>query len=50
MEIKDWQDEWRTPVLTQEMPTGTEADVGKFKTPVGDKSAPKKPNPSQKLT
>jgi hypothetical protein len=50
MEIKDWQDDWRVPVLTQEMPTGKEADAGKDQTPVGDKVVPKKPKPSQKPT
>jgi hypothetical protein len=48
MAIKDWQDDWRVPVLTQEMPIGKEIDRGKDQTPVGDKVAPKKPNSSQK--
>jgi hypothetical protein len=49
MEIRDWQDDWRIPVLTQEMPTGMETDAGKVQTPVGDKVALKKPKPSQNL-
>jgi hypothetical protein len=32
------------------MPTGKEADAGKYQTLVGDKYVPKKPNLSQKLT
>jgi hypothetical protein len=50
MAIKDWQDDWRVPVPTQEMPTDKEVEAGKDQTPFGDKVAPKKPNPSQKPT
>jgi len=50
MAIKDWQDEWRVPVLTQEMSTDKEVDVGKEQTLVRDKMIPKKPNPGQNLT
>jgi hypothetical protein len=32
------------------MPTGKEADAGKFQTLSEDKATPKKTNPSQKLT
>jgi hypothetical protein len=50
MAIKDWKDDWRVPVLNQEMSTDKEADAGKEQTPVGDKKMPKKPNPGQKPT
>jgi hypothetical protein len=48
MTIKDWQDDWKIPVLTQEIPTGKEVDAEQYQTPVVDKFAPKKPNPSHK--
>jgi hypothetical protein len=45
MAIKDWQDDWRVPVLNQEMSTDKEVDAGKEQTPAGDKNTPKNPNP-----
>jgi hypothetical protein len=48
MTIRDWKDDWRVPVLTQDIPTGKEADAGQVETYVRDKAVPKKPNPSQK--
>jgi hypothetical protein len=48
VDIKDWQDEWRVPVLIQEMSMDKEVDVGQEQTPFGDKMTPKKPNPGQK--
>jgi hypothetical protein len=50
MAIKDCQDDWRVPVLTQEMPIYKEAEAGKEQTPAGNKAPPKKPKQSQKLT
>jgi hypothetical protein len=46
MAIKDLQDDWRVPVLIQEMPIDKEVDAGKEQTHVGDTFSPKKPNPS----
>jgi hypothetical protein len=40
MAIKDWQDDWRVPILNQEMSTDKEAEAGKEKTHVGDKMVP----------
>jgi hypothetical protein len=48
MAIKDWQDDWRVPVLNQEMSMDKEVDAGQEQTPAGDKMMPKKPNPGQK--
>jgi hypothetical protein len=48
MAMRDWHDDWRIPVLTQEVPKGTEVDAGSTKTPAGDKVVPKKMKPSQK--
>jgi hypothetical protein len=47
MTIKDWQDDWRIPVLNQEIPASKEAYACQVQTPIGDKDAPKKPKPSQ---
>jgi hypothetical protein len=48
MAMRDWLDNWKIPVLNQEVPKGTEVDAGKTKTPAGDKVAPKRPKPTQK--
>jgi hypothetical protein len=50
MAIKDWQDDWRVPVLTQDMPTYKEAEAGKDQTLAGNKATPKNPKLSQKPT
>lgn len=49
MDMRDWKYDWRIPVLTQEVPKGTEADPGSTKIPTGAKVAPEKLKPSQKL-
>jgi hypothetical protein len=46
MAMRDWHNDWRIPVLTQEFPKGTEVDAGSTKTPAGDKVVPKNPKPS----
>jgi hypothetical protein len=43
MTIKDWQDDWRVPVLNQDMSTDKEVDAGKEKTP-------KKPKCNEEIT
>jgi hypothetical protein len=50
MTMRDWHDDWKILVLTQEVPKGTEVDVGKTKTPAGDKVAPKRSKPTWKPT
>lgn len=50
MAMRDWHNDWKIPVLTQEVPKSTEVDAGQTKTPAGDKIAPKKPKPTQKST
>jgi hypothetical protein len=50
MAIKDWQDDWRVPILIQEMSTDKEADAKQEQTPAGDKTMPKNPKPSHKPT
>jgi hypothetical protein len=47
MTIKDWDDDWRIPVLNQEMPIGMEEGVGQGQTPVEDIKIPKKPRIGQ---
>jgi hypothetical protein len=47
MAIKDWDDDWRIPVLNQEMPTGMEEEVGQGQTPVEEITVPKKPRTGQ---
>jgi hypothetical protein len=42
MEMHDWKDDWKIPVIAKEVPTGKEVEVGGSKTPVGDSVAPKK--------
>jgi hypothetical protein len=49
MAMKNWQDDWRVTFLTQEIPTGKEANAGQDQTHVRDKVAPKNPKPIQKL-
>jgi hypothetical protein len=43
MVIKDWHEEWRISDLNREMLMDKEAEAGKEQTPIGDKTAPKKP-------
>jgi hypothetical protein len=50
MAIKDWQDDWRVPILIQEMFMDKEVDAEQEQTPTGDKTTPKNPKPSHKLT
>jgi hypothetical protein len=48
MAMRYWHDDdWKIPVLTQEVPKGMEVDVGSTKTPAGDKVMPKKTKPTQ---
>jgi hypothetical protein len=42
MTIKDWDDDWRIPVLNQEIPVEKEAKEEQEKTPAEDKMVPKK--------
>ena len=46
MAMRNWHDDWRISVLTQEFPQGTEVDGGSTKTPAGDKVVPKNLKPS----
>jgi hypothetical protein len=48
MAMRDWPDDWKIPVLDQEVPQGTEVDAGQAKTPAGDKVVPKNLKPTQK--
>jgi hypothetical protein len=41
MEMRDWQDDWKIPVITKDMPKGKEVEAGSSKTPAGDNIAPK---------
>jgi hypothetical protein len=54
MEMRDWQDDWKIPVITKEIPKGKEVEVGSSKTHVRDNVARKKPTqhgkPNQKPT
>jgi hypothetical protein len=36
MEIRDWKDDWKIPVITKEIPKGKEVEAGSSKTPAGD--------------
>jgi hypothetical protein len=48
MAIKDWDDNWRIPVLNREMPTEMEEEeVGQGQTPVEEITVPKKPRTGQ---
>jgi hypothetical protein len=49
MAMRDWTDNWKIPFLHQEVPKGTKVDVGKTKTPTGDKATPKRLKPTQNL-
>jgi hypothetical protein len=49
MDMRDWKYDWHAPVLTPEVPKGTEANPGSTKIPTGAKVVPKKLKPSQKL-
>jgi hypothetical protein len=46
MAIKDWQDDWRVPILIQDIPTDKEADARQENTLIGEKTIPNQPNPS----
>jgi hypothetical protein len=48
MAMRDWHDDWRISVPTQEVPKGTEVDMGTTKTSIGDTAVPKKPTKSGK--
>jgi hypothetical protein len=50
MAMRDWHDDWKNPVLTQEVPKGTEVDAGSTKKGIGYKTVPKKPKPTQDPT
>jgi hypothetical protein len=43
MAIKDWNDDWRIPVLNQEIPVGRVEEVGQEQTPTEEIIMPKKP-------
>jgi hypothetical protein len=47
MAIKDWNEDWRIPVLNQEMPADTEAEAGQEQTPAEEIMVPKKPRTGQ---
>jgi hypothetical protein len=47
MDMRDWPNEFKIPVLDQEVPQGMDVDVGKAKTHVGDNATPKKLKPTQ---
>jgi hypothetical protein len=47
MAIKDWQDDWRVPVMNQEMSMDKEVDAGQEKTPARDKMMLKNPKLGQ---
>jgi hypothetical protein len=49
MDMRDWPDDWKIPVLNQEQPKGMEVDAGQTKIPARDKATPKRPKPTQKL-
>jgi hypothetical protein len=47
MTIKDWDDDWRIPVMNQEIPIDTEVEVVQEKTPAEEITLPKKPRIGQ---
>jgi hypothetical protein len=52
MEMRDWKDDWKIPVITKDMPKGKEVEAGSSKTSAGGSTMTKKPTqqgkPSQK--
>jgi hypothetical protein len=50
MAMRYWPDDWRIPVLTQEVPQGMKVDASSTKTPTRDKVVPKNPKPTHNLT
>jgi len=50
MAMRDWQDDWKIPVINKEIPKGKEVEVGSSKTHVGDNDAPKKPKKQGKTS
>jgi restriction endonuclease len=47
MAIKDWNDDWRIPILNQEMPTRMEEKEGKEQTLAEEIAVPNKPRSGQ---
>jgi hypothetical protein len=43
MAMRDWQDEWKIPVITKKIPKGKEVESGLSKTSVGGSTIDKKP-------
>ena len=43
MAMRDWQDDWKIPVITKDMPKGKEVEARSSKTPVGDNISPQNP-------
>jgi hypothetical protein len=41
--VKDWNKEWRIPILNQDIPADREAEEGKENTPAEEIMVPKKP-------
>jgi hypothetical protein len=41
--MKDWQDDWKIPVITKDMPKGKEVEAGSSKTSAGGSIMTKKP-------
>jgi hypothetical protein len=44
MEMRDWQDDWKIPVITKDMPKGKEVEAGSSKTSAGGSTTTKKSN------